>query len=531
MLGRVSAIGVASVGGPAVVLRRISRVTSSMRRVALLLVVGAVLGGLAVVIATPADAASGTLTVTTLDRTGHSVRSQYGAVSLKTGREYYFWTGRAHRLPFGAYDVYTAIPTVQAGADTVGVKRVRVSGAAKLTIDARKGRAVRGYLRPAAPAGFDEQTSVWLCTADGFPVAGGSSSDGPAYVIPSSLPEVEFAFSSVWSAQDADDHGATYYAGAAVQRNGAPAGMTRTFWQSNLTRFAVKGRTGLQTGPAQMYVRYEPADECRGVTLQLFPTATLPYTLTMHVPPGPWSLGQFGQDSIYGPARKYAAGHSYTANIGAAAWGPAGPLPIVDQYCRCLTGGTGRMFADPALPSGAGARVTYTLKTHGTTIAQKTIDPEMGNFAPKLPGAGWYSLSAVATRNPINPLPSNVLSLRAVLRLHFYADPSRDMRIGGYVTRFVPHGLSMANRARTKTTTVALKLLRPGTDRDVKTVSVWMSTNSGRSWHTVRVRHLNGKWWVTITNPAAGYVSLRAKVLDTHGNAATSQITRAYAIG
>lgn len=507
-----------------------------VRRIALVAILGLALGGVSVALTSPADAASGTLTVTTLDRTGHSVRSQFVTEDVHTGFDQVFWTGAARRLPQGLYDVYSAIASPSAG-DTVGVRRVRVSGAAHVTIDARKGRPVRGHLSPAAPAGFISVTSAWLCDGDSIPMVGGGSSNGPAYVIPSSLPEVEFAFSSTWYEQNFDNHGATYYAGAATHRNGAPAGMTRTFYQSNLTDLAVRGRTGLQTGDAQIDVRFSPPDECRGVTLQMFANATLPYTLHMHVPAGRWWVAQAAQDYFSGPTRQYDARHSYTAIMGGAAWGPSGPLPATDQYCRCLANGVGAMFADPAQPSGADARVSYTLKKGGTTIAQKTLDPNLGSFSPKLPSAGWYSLLAVGTRHPIHPLPSNVLSPRATLHLHFYADPGRTEQIGGFVTRFVPRGLSASNHTSTKSTTVTLKLLRPrspdaGPRSDaVKSVSAWMSTNGGHTWHAVTVRHVNGTWWTTITNPSSGFVSLRSRVLDIHGNEAATTIVRAYAVG
>jgi hypothetical protein len=509
------------------------RIGVAARRFALVLITGAALGGAAVVVAPGAGAATGTLTVTTLDRTGHSVRSQFGVVDVNSGYESYFFTGAARRLAVGTYDVFAAIASPTAG-DTVGVRRIRVSGAAHLTIDARKGQPVRGFLNPAPPPGFLRHTEVWLCTADGSVVAGGGSTSGPAYVIPSTLTDVEFAFSSIWSAQDFDNHRATYYAGAAVYRHGAPTGMTKTFLQSNLTNLSIRGRTGLQTAEAQIDVRNDATDRCRQVSLQLFAQATLPYTLTMHVPGGQWLVSQFAQDSISGPVRQYQAQHSYTLTVGGAAWGPAGHFPIVDQYCHCLlAASSGPMFADPSLPSGAGSRVNYTLSKGGTILAHRTIDPDLNGFVPTLPTSGWYSLTAVGVRNPINPLPGNVLSPRVALRMHFYADRNRDMEVGGYGTRFVPRELSVANRARTATTNISVQPLRApgqGTHYAVKSVSVWMSADTGHTWHLVHVRHMSGKWAVTVTNPASGYVSLRGKVVDTFGNTATTTILRAYAV-
>lgn len=503
------------------------------RRVALLFVIGILLAGVSATVAVPADAATGTLTVTTLDRTGTPVRSQFGAIDVKTGDEHYLWTGSAHRLPRGTYDVYVAIATVKIGADTVGVKRIHVSGSARLTIDARQGRPVRGYLEPSAPAGFTGHTSIWLCNAAGSPIVGGGSFDGPAYAIPSSLPEVGMSFGSIWESLALDGHGATYYAGAAVHHKGVPAGMVRTFRQSDLTNFVVHGRTGPQSGDARADVRYGSADPCREVTLQFFPPVTLPYAVTVHGPAGFWSVGQLAQDYVYGTARPYAARHWYSVTAGAAVWGPGGGLPEVDQYCGCLQATTRAMFTDRILSSGASARISYTLSKRGTTIARRTIDPDMATFAPRLRGKGWYLLTERATRNPINPLPRNVLSPRTSVRLHFYADPARAGQIGGYLTRFVPSGLGSDNRARTRTTTLSLRLLRsrePAKNRiPARSVHAWMSEDDGRTWHAVRVRHVHGRWSMTVTNPKAGYVSLRAKVIDSRGNAAVTEVVRAYA--
>src|SRR4051794_4220958 len=116
---------------------------ASPRRIVLLFMVGVLLSGASVVLASPAAAATGTLTVTTLDRTGRAVRTQYGAVSVNTGDQHYFSTGGAHRLPRGTYDVYAAISSLNDGTETVGVKRVRIAGAARVIIDGAWSTTIR----------------------------------------------------------------------------------------------------------------------------------------------------------------------------------------------------------------------------------------------------------------------------------------------------------------------------------------------------------------------------------------------------
>lgn len=65
----------------------------------------------------------------------------------------------------------------------------------------------------------------------------------------------------------------------------------------------------------------------------------------------------------------------------------------------------------------------------------------------------------------------------------------------------------------------------------VRSVSVWMSNGYGKPWHALHVRHSNGRWSTTVTNPHSGTVWLRAKVIDSHGNATITEVGRAYAVG
>jgi hypothetical protein len=177
--------------------------------------------------------------------------------------------------------------------------------------------------------------------------------------------------------------------------------------------------------------------------------------------------------------------------------------------------------------------VHYTLKRHGTEIARRTVVDDSRSFAPRLPVTGRYLLVATATRHPIRSLPGNVLSPRAALRFHFFADRDRHMQVGGFITQFVPRGLSRTNHARTRATTVVLKPRRPAGPRPnrdaVKNMRVWSYSVAEHDWNAVPVRHSNGQWSTTIRNPASGYVSLRATVSDTHGNNTTTQVRRVYA--
>jgi hypothetical protein len=57
------------------------------------------------------------------------------------------------------------------------------------------------------------------------------------------------------------------------------------------------------------------------------------------------------------------------------------------------------------------------------------------------------------------------------------------------------------------------------------------STDAGKSWQKATVKSTGtGKWTASVTNPATGFVSLRASAADSAGNTSTETIVRAYAV-
>jgi hypothetical protein len=56
-------------------------------------------------------------------------------------------------------------------------------------------------------------------------------------------------------------------------------------------------------------------------------------------------------------------------------------------------------------------------------------------------------------------------------------------------------------------------------------------TDGGRSWHAVPVRFSRGAWSASVPDPAAGLVSLRSEVTDSHGDTTTTTVVNAYAVG
>ncbi|MFJ4847828.1 MULTISPECIES: hypothetical protein [unclassified Streptomyces] len=134
--------------------------------------------------------------------------------------------------------------------------------------------------------------------------------------------------------------------------------------------------------------------------------------------------------------------------------------------------------------------------------------------------------------------PAGVLSpfTRAVFRFH--ADPGTAQVAPGVLSRFLIGGLDTHGRAKPLSTTpVGLFMDRadphygvPYRADTAKTVQAWYSTDNGKNWHGLRVTHTGSTWSTNVPNPAAGKVSLSAKVTDVAGNSVQTYANQAYAV-
>jgi len=93
------------------------------------------------------------------------------------------------------------------------------------------------------------------------------------------------------------------------------------------------------------------------------------------------------------------------------------------------------------------------------------------------------------------------------------------------VVRYSPtlSAASSSNAGATKK--VPVKVLGSAAGSNLKSLTVWVSTDRGASWKELPVR--DGK--VTVVNPAAGKtVSFKAKAVDKQGNSVQQRIFDAY---
>jgi hypothetical protein len=511
----------------------------------------AFLGALAVLtplLLTNASAASATsatsansLTVTTLGRDGTSVRTDVQASNTRTHVAYQLISGEITYLPKGSYDVITDIRNSRDLTDTLGGKVVTVSGATKATIDARQGRPVKASLSPAPTGGgYDQNLAVSVCVTASNSLFLARNVPGSVYVIPSSSSAFELAYSSDWN--NGGGAGANGYLGVGVHTKGLPDGVSATFKQSSLATLTVAARSGPETGDASLQLIGDNDGDCAWSVENQVYDATLPYSFTAHVSPGIYSMREEGQDVSYGIGATYSAGKSYSLTVNRAVWGPSIELPYTWGSSHQLYFDADRMFADTTLHYGVDATLAYKLTKSGKTLLSKTIPGtnQSHGIQPVIKSAGWYTLSVSATRStdPGTALPSTALSTASALSLHFYTNPATTDQIRGYVTRFSPAGLDAYNQAAPGSRTTVTLGMQRSKPRDpihqlsdsVKKVQAWDSTDGGKTWHAVTVKHCGSTWTTVVTNPASGWVSLRSEVTDSHGDTSTTTVVNGYAV-
>jgi hypothetical protein len=500
--------------------------------------------------AVPAAAATNTLTVTAVNRSGAKVALNAIAVRLDSSQRYSIRTGKAKKLPKGNYAVLVSIPG--GGTTTLGGKTVKVAGAAKLTVDARHGRQVRLGLSPA-PAGLTGTVSARVCTKGSatYDVEAQGYAGGTVHVIPTASKKIAFAALGAWTHQSSDpDSYAVLYQTA----SGVPSNPVRNYSVAKLGTVNVDARRGPSI--SNWYdVAVQPIGNGCGLNLYAgMVNHDQPASYRLRLSPGKWDIRagtsgvtKSGESWVLGSwfaPRQVAAGKTIGIRYFGASWGPGTTLPLVLNGRVWFT--MDGMFVDPAHGSGGegGDKVVATLTYRGKVVKTKRDrgwEPEMTALVYNTKKAGWYTLSAEASRYyPEITAAPGMLSPRTAVKYRFYAKPKTYALAQVFSVQMVPAGLSRYNTAKAgSTTNVALKLTRAKHDPDakrganpkLKSVTAQVSQDNGRTWRSTTVRKINGVWTAIVKNPSSGGVTLRARATYTTGGYSESTIVRAYAIG
>lgn len=494
---------------------------------------------------TPAAASTSSLTVTTLGRDGSAVRSIVSVVSLTGPDTHLIATGTAFVLPAGDYAVLADVKTTSDASDTLGASIVTVAGSTTTTIDARLGHPLNVALDSGPGAGYTQRLFANICAPDRIGDIEAFGSPGAFYVIPNPSSRLRLAYMSTWqpTAQPSDT-----YAVSAVS-TGLPTSPGGVFAGASLATVTAHLMRGPSAGPVVDFslqprgtVTYS---SCQSGLFDEVYMGPAPYSVIAHVSPGKWILRSDMFMSEQGVSldighwnnkQTLSAAEAYTANFYHAAWGPTTNLPTV--RAGTVNFDATSMFGDP-YPVNIGtdkkvsANTTLTFK--GKIISSGTAP----TFSAPITTAGWYTLKTTAGRHEGLPYPPGLLSPKDSALFHFYADPAAAPTVPPvFLTRFVPAGLDLSDRAAPNTTTnVALQLDHAAQASGVArpaaaalNVAAWASYDDGATWHATTIVGNGSTWTAVVHNPASGTVSLRATVSDAAGNSARVTINRAYGI-
>jgi hypothetical protein len=504
-----------------------------------------------VVPAASAQAASGSLTVTTLGRHGAKVATTVTVVSATSGETYSVKSGKKLSLPSGRYlamtDIYESA-TDGLGTDTIGAQVVTVSGAKSVTLDARKGKAVKVSLDTPADVTGPARISAQVCAANmDMPSAysaGGWNDAGSLYAIPNSSKLLQFGYMAQWSGTD------SYV--AVKNTTGIPAAPGGSFKRSGLAtlRFSVRSGTQMGSDNYTMLRAAPKADDCTTDLKADVLNEDAPYSATFHVTPGSWQpsddvVASNGENVSggYPAVRTLKSKQSFTQSFGRAAWSPLHYLPMVAEKSVGFI--PDALIGDPDVgTSGADpTKETVALYKGGTTVKKQTLT-NWGNgeadFSARIHSAGSYRLTVDAHRyRPGITFPSGMLSSRVTLDWRFKADPNKSVVAPVFMTRFLPAGLDSRNRAKANSITAVTVSAGRGsqgpdvefTKSTVKSLKVWASSDGGTTWKAVSVTRSGSSWKASVHNPASGAVALRSQVTDSAGGTSVETVYRAYAIG
>lgn len=512
----------------------------------------AALAGPLLVPAASAQAASGSLTVTTLGRHGAKVATTITVVNASSGETRTVKSGKRLSLPAGKYlamtDIYESA-TDGLGTDTIGAQVVTVSGAKSVTLDARKGKAVKVSLDTPADVTQPARISAQVCAADmDMPSAfsaGGWNDAGSLYAIPNSSKLLQFGYMAQWSGND------SYV--AVKKTTGIPTAPGGSFKRSQLATLRFSVRAGTQMG-TQNDTALQAAPKVDDCTTDLYANVTddtAPFSTAVHVTPGTWQprddvIANNG-DVVSGgfPAtRTLKAGQSFTQSFGRAVWSPLHYLPFVWQ--KSVNFIPDALIGDPDVGVwGADPTKETVVLTKGSTTVKKQTLTNWGSsasdsFAARIHSAGTYRLTVDAHRyHPGITFPSGMLSSRVTLDWRFKADPAKSVVAPVFMTRFLPAGLDSRNRAKASSTTSVTVSAGRGsqgpdvkfTKSTVKSLKVWASSDGGTTWKAVTVTRSGSSWKAAVHNPASGAVALRSQVTDSAGGTSVETVYRAYAIG
>jgi subtilisin family serine protease len=236
--------------------------------------------------------------------------------------------------------------------------------------------------------------------------------------------------------------------------------------------------------------------------------------------------GQFAYNEVVGGDKQYEAGRTYTETLTSAAFTPQGTGMATDDGVLSVELGPFNSASDSFIfQDGTTLKGDLVLKRNGTEVA-RTDDPY--RISTKLgPDGSTYTAIMHASRqvpwSNYVPKVSGTWTFKPFHPADWTFVPIVSTAVQG---DFDGWGRAPAGKAFPLTLDVDDAFV------GVKTATVRVSYDDGKTWTSVPVSNATGEWIATVTHPnvTSAYVSLRVVVTDTRGNSGGWTATRAYKI-
>ncbi|WP_173156662.1 S8 family peptidase [Phytohabitans suffuscus] len=460
------------------------------------------------------------------------------------------------RVPKGRYNLSALLitergegvpPAVSLQAQPV----FEVSADASVTFDARKGKPVSTTVpeRTAVPALIDVTFQQAL---EDFAYSVGLWTDSFDELTTLHIGPRGERFSSYvasqWMKEDADGEAESspYFYGVAERFEGRlPSGYAKHVRRGELA--TVRQEFGaLPDGMIGHRLLFPELDPDSGGSAIALPTAA-PGRRTeyLYVPGVRWSpelhISKPGEEGfpdmralLFQAPVSYRAGQGYKD-----VWhtGPFGPVLPASQWPSQWTTRTGdTIIVDLPLYGDRAGHGGFSLTDSSRTalyrdgqLVGETEYSAFGVFEGLPPERGDYCLEVADTRS-LGDLTTEVRGVWTFQSAHV---PGEDVfaRLPLSVVRFTPRldadNAATAGRSFQIPVTVQGQSGAPG--GKVRSLTVDVSYDDGKTWHKAQVRRDGGGWVASVRHPgAAGFVSLRAKATDTGGNTVTQTVIHAY---
>lgn len=497
-----------------------------------------------------AGAATHTVSVRALDRSGDPVEVAATMLNLGNGRRVNLAPGATKAVADGTWLVSARVD--DGGTSTIGTRAVSVSKDTTVTFDARAGRRISfGVDEPGAATAAlmvmprvtfpdDYVESAFADRLNLLPV-------DATYAIPMSHPRVRLSMHAVLTKKGATP--SPYRFDIVKQLAGIPSTLSFRAPKASLARVDMTMRA-LDPGQVRwLNLNTEDdsgvgiVDESRGPSVAEGVTGG---RLTSYRTGGlRWESEVLLIGANHGVALAvdgmtrnnryldYLAGKRYSEVWGAAGWGL--PVRVSSDDRRVLSASVpGTLCPQPVDSQQQCEPYDYTashvtprlrLYSGGALLAEGRRINQTIPTTEK-----WYTLMLTAQRTG-GTLAERALSKKITGTWRFRARGAADGTSPPAVGRvqFRPSGLDVANRAGRGTTTAVA--VRVGGLPDVARMAVQYSYDGGRTWKSASAGRKAAEWVVRIASPGtAGAVSLRATAKSASGASVTYALINAYGV-